>query len=205
MRAKFVDVSALVHIKSDADLHEIQKGRQIRYAYVPGVADRRLVADLERTMAVEKSVVATWGRVPGCATDEERVAFADALARKRRRFAFPHGFNSGLIKFKDRLKDKRKKSTAEGRLINALDHIRAAASPNWDAPQVTVFFWFLLSRDQGINFDESRRVIEEWMKLVILSTPFAIAEPSFALVEQEDMTVLVYLTSHPLDYDDLSL
>ena len=196
---------SLVHIERDIDRSEIQKGRKLRYAHVPGVSARHLVADLERTMAVEKAVVATWSRIPGCKTDEERVAFADALARKRRRFAFPDGFNSGLIKFKDRLKDKRRKSSAEGRLIDALDHVRAAASPNWNSPQVTVMFWFLLRRAQDINFDQSRHVIEGWMKLITLSMPFALADRSFALVEQEDMTVRDYLASHPLDYDDLSL
>ena len=203
-KSEFVDVSPLVSV-SDADLSDIQKGRQIRYAYVPGVADRHLVADLERTMAVEKSVVATWKRVPGCTTDEERVAFADALARKRQRFAFPNGFNRGLVRFRRRLKEKREKSTPEGRLIDALDHIRAAPRPKWDASKVMVFFWLLLKRDQDIDFSEARNVIEGWMKLIALSQPFALAEPPFLLVEQEDMTVRDYLASHPLDYDDLSL
>jgi hypothetical protein len=203
-KSEFVDVSALVPV-NDADLFEIRRGRQIRYAYVPGVADRGLVADLERTMAVEKSVVAAWNRIPGCTTDDERIAFAGALARKRQRFAFPDGFNTGLAKFKRRLKENREKSTAEGQLISALDDIRAEPRPTWEAPQVTVLFWFLLARDQDIDLDESRRVIEGWMRRVVLPLPFALADPAFELVEQEDMTVRDYLSSQPLDYDDMSL
>ena len=68
-------------------------------------------------MTVEKAVVAKWTRIPGCATDDERVAFAKALARKRRRFAFPNGFNSGPVKFRGRLKDKDGKNSPEGHLI----------------------------------------------------------------------------------------
>jgi hypothetical protein len=204
-RSEFIDVSPLVHIEKDTDLSEIQKGKKLRYAYVPGVAGRQLVADLERTMAVEKAVVATWRRVPGCTTDEERVAFADALARKRQRFAFPTEFNRGMVKFKNRLKDRKKKNSVEGQLINALDHVRAAASPSWNSSETTVMFWFLLRRDQDIDFDQSRHVIDGWMKLITLSTSFTLSDPPFALVEQEDMTVRDYLASHPLDYDDLSM
>jgi hypothetical protein len=203
-RSEFVDVCPLVPVNDD-DLYKIQKGRLMRYAYVSGVADRRLVADLDRTMVVEKSIIASWSRVSGCRTDAERVAFADALARKRQRFAFPNRFNAGLDKFKDRLKKKRDKGTLEGRLIDALDHVRVNPRPNWDAPQVAVFFWFLLERDHSVEFDEARRVIAEWMKLIALSPPFALAEPSFLLVEQNDMTVRDYLASHKLDYDDISL
>jgi hypothetical protein len=203
-KSEFVDVSPLVPV-SEEDVQETRRGRLIRYAYVPGVADRGLVADLDRTMAVEKSVVATWTRIVGCATDDEKVSFAAALARKRQRFAFPQGFNAGLVKFKRRLKENREKSTAEGRLIGALDDIRAEPHPNWDGPQVTVLFWFLLARDQDIDLDESRRVIETWMRRVAFPMPFVLADPAFELVEQEDMTVRDYLASHPLDYDDLSL
>jgi hypothetical protein len=203
-KSEFVEVSPLVPVSEEA-LHEIRRGRLIRYAYVPGVAGRGLVADLDRTLAIEKSVVATWTRVVGCVTDDERVTFAAALARKRQRFAFPEGFNTGLAKFKRRLRENREKSTAEGRLIDALDDIRAEPHPDWDAPQVTVLFWFLLARDQDIDFDESRRVIERWMRRVALPMPFVLADPAFELVEQEDMTVRDYRLSHPLDYDDLSL
>jgi hypothetical protein len=202
---EFVDVSPLVHV-NDQRLQEIRKGRQIRYAYIPGVASERLVADLERTMAVEKSVVAGWTRTPGCSTDDEVVAFAAALARKRQRFAFPDGFNAGLAAFKDRLRGKRKStSTVEGLLVKALDCVRAFADPNWNASHVTVFFWFLLLPKQDIDFGEARLVIEEWMKLISLPAPFALADPCYSLVEQQDMTAQEYLASQPLDYDDLSM
>ena len=61
----FVEVCPLVEVE-DSTLHEIQRGRRPNYAFIPGVAERSLVADLDRVMTVEKSVVATWDRVRGC-------------------------------------------------------------------------------------------------------------------------------------------
>ena len=59
----FVEVCPLVEVE-DSTLHEIQRGRRPNYAFIPGVAERSLVADLDRVMTVEKSVVETWDRVP---------------------------------------------------------------------------------------------------------------------------------------------
>jgi hypothetical protein len=100
--SEYVEVSPLVEIAEEAQLYAIRKGRQLRYAYLPGLADRKLAVDLDRTMTVEKAVVAGWNRIPGCTTDVERRDFADALARKRQRFAFPDSFNAGLSKFRAR-------------------------------------------------------------------------------------------------------
>jgi hypothetical protein len=85
-------------------------------------------------------------------------------------------------------------------MIKALDHVRAGPDSEWDGPEVAVTFWFLLSRNHAItDFDKSRRVIKDWMKLITHSGPFVLADPPFWLVEQQDMTVEEYLASHPLD------
>jgi hypothetical protein len=139
-KSECVEVSPLVRIEDDSAFEEIRKRRRTRYAYLPGLADRKLVADLERTMTVEKAVVAGWSRVAGCTTDRERATFADALARKRRRFAFPDSFNLGLRRFRDRIKKAEGKATPAGCLIAALDEIRVQASPSWVGAKVTVFF-----------------------------------------------------------------
>lgn len=201
---EYVEVSPLVEIEDDAQLHAIRKGRQLRYAYLPGLADRRLVVDLERTMTVEKAVVARWNRVRGCITDAERVDFADALARKRQRFAFPDSFNAGLTKFRDHLKGKEGKASPEGALIAALDQIRVQPNPDWDGVNVTVLFWFLLEPGAKIELDASRVIINAWIRRIRLSAPFSLGNPAFNLVEQRDMTVEDYKQSYRLDYDELS-
>jgi hypothetical protein len=142
-KSECVEVSALIPVEEERILEAIRKRQRIRYAYVPGLADRKLVADLERTMTVEKAVVASWSRIEGCRTDRERATFAEALARKRGRFAFPDEFNHGLRRFKDRLKRAEGRKSPAGDLLAALDEIRVQASPDWGAAKVSVFFWFL--------------------------------------------------------------
>ena len=51
---EYLEVSPLIQIEPDL-MQEIQKGRRPRYAYWPGLADRNLVVDLDRTMTLEKS------------------------------------------------------------------------------------------------------------------------------------------------------
>jgi hypothetical protein len=202
--SEYVEVSPLVEIDSEAQLRAIRKGQQLRYAYLPGLADQKFVVDLDRTMTVEKAVVPGWNRIPGCTTDVERREFADALARKRQRFAFPDSFNAGLAKFRDRLKDKEGKASPEGALIAALDQIRVQPDPDWGGASIGVLFWFLLEPDAKIELDASRAIIEGWVRRTRLSLPFSLADPAFYLVERRDMTVEDYMHSYRLDYDDLS-
>ncbi len=60
-------------------LDDIERARRPQYAYIRGVADRRLVADLDRVMTMEKSVLADWKRVPGCETDLQQRRLVEAL------------------------------------------------------------------------------------------------------------------------------
>jgi len=203
-RSECVEVSPLIFIEDDRIFDDIRKRRRTRYAYLPGLADRKLVADLERTMTVEKAVVAGWSRVAGCTTDRERVTFAEALARKRQRFAFPDEFNNGLSRFKDRLKRAEGRKSPVGDLLAALDEIRVQASPEWGAAKVSVFFWFLAERERIADFDAARGIVQDWMGTVSWPERFALADPAFAVVEPQDMTVEQYQVSHALDYDDIS-
>lgn len=204
--SEFVEVCRLVHIEDESLIQDVRKARRPRYAYLPQLAGRKLVADLERTMTIEKAVLAGWSRVEGCTTDDERVAFADALARKRKRFAFPDGFNTGLRKFRNNIKEKHGKNSSEGRLVEALREIRVQSDPNWDAQQVTVFFWFLLEPGElkPEDFDTARADIEKWMKRIEFSDTFVLREEPFSLVEPRDMSVEDYFNSHLIDYDDVS-
>jgi hypothetical protein len=202
--SEFVEVCRLVRIEDDGHFQDVRKGRRPRYAYVPGLADRKLVADLEHTMTIEKSVLVRCSRVQGCATDKERVAFAEALARKRKRFAFPDGFNTGLRKFRDSIKDKHGKNSSEGRLVDAIHEIRIQPNPGWGGQKVTVFFWVLLRQGVLQDFDTARADVKKWLSRVTLSGTFVLADPAFALVEPRDMTVEDYFNSYPLDYDDVS-
>jgi len=54
----FVEVCPLVDVDKD-ELHQIERGRMPKHAFIPALADRGLVADLDRVMTVEKPVLAT--------------------------------------------------------------------------------------------------------------------------------------------------
>lgn len=88
---------------------------------MPLLSERKLVADLDRVMAVEKPLLATWDRIPGWSTDAEARAFALALSRKRLRFALPDDFTALVRKLQSRLADKHEKNSDEGRGLRALD------------------------------------------------------------------------------------
>jgi hypothetical protein len=200
---EYVEVSPLVEINDPAQLRAIRKGRQLRYAYLPGLADRNLAVDLGRTMTVEKAVVAGWNRIAGCNTDQECADFAAALARKRQRFAFPDSFNVGLTKFRHRLREKEGKASPEGSLIAAVSQIRVRPDPSWNAEEVAVFFWFILASHATIALNV-RTIISSWIRMIKFSRPFVLANPAFYPVHLRDMTAEDYLDSHRLDYDDLS-
>ena len=199
----FEEVAPLIEVDED-HLRQIERGRRPGYAFVPGVADHRLVADLDRVMTVEKPVVAAWTRVPGCSTDDEVRRFAWALARKRSRFAYPDDFTRFAGKLHDRLKKKHDKDSDEGRALAGLDEIRVQASPSWSAEQVELMFWFI--RGPGDLEFESETwpgLLERWLGLVPDAGRFG---PVYGQIcSLDDLSATDLRCSDLLDLDRLSL
>jgi hypothetical protein len=123
----FIEVSPIVEVIKH-HVHDIERGRRPLYAIISSLRKSRLVADLDRTMTVEKAVVAKWSRTPGCHTDDERRRFAQALARKRVRFAFPDDFTVFAERLTSRLVEKHDKQSDEGRELHSLREIRVHAA-----------------------------------------------------------------------------
>lgn len=198
----FIELCPLVEVDDDR-LLEIQRGRRPSYAFVPLLSTRRLVADLDRVMTVEKPLVAGWERIPGWSTDAESRAFALALSRKRIRFAFPDDFTRFARKLQGRLTDKHQKNTDEGRGLRALDEIRVQASPSWNASQVNLFFWFV-RKESDADFEGKSwaDLLKAWLKLVPTSDRFKSIEGQ--VVTLQDMNAGEYVDSDPLDLDHLS-
>jgi hypothetical protein len=197
----FVEVAPLVQV-DEAGLRETRKALVVNRAYVPGVADRRLVADLDRVMTVEKAVLVRWPRTPGCSTDAETRAFGEALGRKRARPAFPDDFVAALARLQRRIRDKHGRSSIEGQLLEALREIRIHASPSWDATQVLVRFLFIKDSDpEGLEGRWARQV-EGWLDLVDRNGRFIIADPEVGRLE--DFSARDFVESDRLDLDWLS-
>lgn len=198
----FVEIVPLVEV-DEAQLHEIQRSRQPQYAYIPGIAELNLVADLDRVMTVEKAVVAEWERKPGCLNDDSVRALGQALTRKRARFAFPDDFTNFVKKLQNRLRDKHNKPTDEGEALRALREIRVRAEPSWNSTEIRLIFWFIRdeeqSKFQGIGWEQ---FLERWLQLIPESGRYQNVEGS--VVALEDMTAKEYVESDPLDLDHLS-
>jgi hypothetical protein len=150
----YIEVAPIVEVPEQR-VHQIERGRRPQYAIIPSLRNQRLVADLDRTMTVEKAVVARWSRTPGCQTDEERRRFAQALTRKRARVAFPDDFTAFAEGLVSRLVEKHDRQTDEGRALRALREIRVRAAPAWDAAQVELTFWFIRNENE-LQFEGNR-------------------------------------------------
>ena len=198
----FIEVSPLVEVES-ACLHEVERCRQLAYAFIPAVADRNLVAHLDRVMTVEKSVVANWERTPGFSSDHQIRVFAQALARKRAHFAFPDDFSMLTGRLQRRLLEKHDKQSNEGRALRALREIRVRAAPSWASDQVTLMFWFVRDRESS-NFEGKSwgDILEAWLRLASASGRFERVEG--LVVTLDDITARDYIESDPLDLDHLS-
>ena len=187
---------------SEEVLGQIRRGTRPAYAALPALPEGFAV-DLDRIMTVEKAVAAAWKRTPGFVLDSDARAFAQALARKRARFAFPDDFNDLAGKLQRRLFDKHEKNTPEGRGLRALREIRVQASPAWDGPEVALFFWFI-RYDVHVDFEGKSwaDLRAAWLNLVKKGGRFSEVEGQVATLE--DLSGADYVNSDPLDLDHLS-
>ena len=199
----FVEVAPLRHASSDF-LEEVRRLKRPAFAYAQAAAAHSLVVDLDRVMTAEKALVAGWTRVPGCQTDQERRDFAEAVARKRSRFAFPDDFVHAARDIQSRLTAKHDKHTEEGAHLRALREIRVRAAPSWNDDQVWLSWWFVKEADPDV-VDEPRWAdfVEQWLSRFDQSGRFRLDPPTVCRLE--DMTALDYVESDRLDLDQLSV
>ncbi|MGE3536373.1 MAG: hypothetical protein AB7N91_02925 [Candidatus Tectimicrobiota bacterium] len=197
-----IEVAPLVEVPAGMT-QEIERGRRPSYAVIPALRARHLVADLDRTMTVEKAVVATWTRTAGCRTEHEARRLALALIRKRGRVAFPDDFTGFVANLQKRLLEKHDRQSDEGRALRALREIRVQASPSWNAPEVELTFWFIREEElvdfAGVRWD---LWLEHWLALLSPAGRFALVQGM--VVTLADLTAQDYVESDPLDLDYLS-
>ena len=195
----FVEISPLVSVL-DQEYDEITRRMRPRYAVIPALAKDRLVADLGRTMTVEKAVVVRWDRVAGWTEDSEARDFAEALARKRSRPAFPDDFVRLVGGLQARIKEKHNRNSPEGAALQSLREIRVQGSPSWRGAQVQLHFWFIGQESKvepGLH-----QSVADWLKRVQPAGRFVSIDGQ--AVKLSEMTAQEYVDSDRLDLDWLS-
>ena len=198
----YLEIAPLVEVE-DGDLRAIERSRRPRYAFIPALGSSNLVGDLDRVMTVEKAVAVAWQRREGCTTDRESRRFAQALARKRARFAFPDDFTSVTGKLQNRMQGKHDRQSIEGEALRALREIRVRAAPSWDDDSVEILFWFIRNENQpNFNGRGWDKLLEDWLKLVPAKGRFSSVDG--VVITLDDMTAREYVESDPLDLDHLS-
>jgi hypothetical protein len=202
-KRQFLEVSPLISV-TDEELAAIKKrSNSSKCAYIAGVAEFNLVADLDRVMTVEKAVVVAWKRIQGCKNDTDTRYFGEALARKCSRFAFPDDFNICIKDLQKKIKDKHSKSSPEGNALRALREIRVRASPDWNADRVEVFFYFVRAEENDLLTDEQwNNWRNQWLKLIIQTGRF---NWDGVVLLLEDMNAKEYVESDRLDLDYLTV
>ena len=198
-----VELSPLVLVEQDV-LEEVISWRRPNYAAVPALVDSRLVADIDRTMTVEKAVIAGWERIQGLRTDAEIRDFQRVLARKRQRFAFPDDFNAYVEPLQKRLVEKHGKESPEGEALRSLQEIRVLATPSWNAQQTQLRYYFVRKQDSPMSFNGRSwsAWCGDWIKRLPSNQRFANSEG--LIVDYDSMTAAEYLQSDALDLERLS-
>ncbi len=199
----YIEVAPVVRVEDDGLLGRVRRGQVPAWATVPALGADALAIHLDRVMTVEKSVVATWTRTSGCTNDVETRVFAQALARKRVRFAFPDDFTDLVAKLRGRLLGKHEKDSHEGRGLRALREIRVQATPDWEASQLALFFWFV-REDAHADFEGKQwgDLLDSWLALVHVAGRFTRVDGLACTLEE--MNAAEYVASDPLDLDHLS-
>jgi hypothetical protein len=207
----FVTLAALIEVDASM-LKSVMQGMRPRFACVPGVADRQLVADLHSTTTVEKAILSTIPaaqRIRGCTTDLESREFAAMVAHGFGRAALPDDFNEAVKSMQRRIREKHGKPTQdshgaptnEGSLLSALREIRITFAPSRDAPNVDLTFWFVFNSRADIPTDGDE-IVENLVEKFKVTGRFK--DPAFRLVTLSEISAEAYLTSDRLDLDYLS-
>ena len=200
----FVEVAPLVEVP-EPWMEEIRRLKRPAFAFVPATAGARLVADLDRCMTVEKALVAGWTCIHGWGSDEELRAFAQSLARKRSRFAFPDDFVAAANRLQAHMVARHNRQTDEGAHLRALREIRVRAAPSWNAGQVRLTWWFVMDNDPHDVPADWAALLDRWLSLFEHGEGRRFHLDAAIACRLEDMTARDYVDSDRLDLDRLSV
>lgn len=203
----YVTVCPLVEL-SEKDMTNVVSGSTPAFAVLQNPPTNRTVVDLGRMMTLHKSLLPHLDRQLGFTDENERTWFAQALARKHGRFAFPDAFNDTVLKpLRERILDSRsKRDSPHGKAYRSIRSARTAAYPNWNAEEVTVTFFFVLEPE---NLREAKRAeitktLDAHFGKLNWPVGFRAAAPSYRLDDIEAFSALEWTNSAPIDWEFIS-
>lgn len=200
----YVTIGALSRL-SGADASAAAAGHIPRYVRIPALPAGYFV-DLDRLASVRKERLRKWPRIQGCQTDDDARAFSRFVGRYFSRFAFPDDLNPAVKPLVQRLKDKRRKDSAEGRAVDALLDVRLIADPSWEASSIRANIIFVLPpaghASDPYSDEEWEEQVASWMSR---SQPHGVITDLEGIgIRVDEWSVSEYLASDPLDLDYLS-
>lgn len=197
----YLEVCPLVSINDQQMMDDIRKGRRPRYAFIPAAASHLFAADLDRVMTVDKALALEWEFEKGCFSAMEQKRFAQAIARKRSRFAFPDNFVEFIRPLQTRIVKKHSKESSEGDALRRLDEIRIMATPSWEESKISLTFYFIVLDGYSITTDLEEQC-NIWIDVLQKNSIYiSIDAITTSLIE---ISAWEYVNSIPLDLDYLS-
>jgi hypothetical protein len=176
------------------------RGRRPRYVALPW-RDDQSVADLSLVTTVERSVLVGAESLGRPETSQERLRFADAVARHLTRPALPDAVVEVLVPFLTRIKDKHDKNSDEGRCLDKVAEFRLEAVPDIDAESPALTVLALLDEADlppippGADLDDER--IDALVQQGIARAAKAALETSDPVRKREAWTALTELWVQP--------
>ena len=180
-------------------LDQVERRRRPQFGHIPALKEIGYAVDFDHVTLVSKEVVAGLQRSPGCTNDDEKRAFAQALARHKRRTAYPIRFNDAVEPMKKWLDNKKGKASAAGRFADEIDQIRVACS-DWDAG-AEISFTCILSNEPPIA------ELTEWLGFADKIISKVVSEypgTTIRLVTWDQFSARELRDSDQLDFDGLS-
>jgi hypothetical protein len=196
----YLEISPIIQAtKEICDLS--RKQRIPRYVSLQPLEKNNYVADLDRKMTIEKSILGNMKKCIGCKTDKEKENFSRALTRKSSRFAFPNDFNNCLQDIQKRIKAKHGKLSPEGQLLSDMREIKVIAKPNWSADNINIVFYVIFPEDVELT-DEMKFAAHELINKFQTNNRFEDFE--CIVLSIANMSAAIYLNSQQIDFDHLS-
>lgn len=197
----FVEIAVLQEV-GQTEMLLAKQGRTTRLAFLPALEDKRLVANLDVTMTIEKSVLARVNaKTRTVRTTQEARLFSHILARRFDRFAFPDDFVTAVSAIQKRIKDKYGKDSAEGRLYPSIREIRILCEPSWDDNDSKLTFIFIFNSREDIT-DINTDILDDLMTK--FKTVGKYKDPDVIPTSLTDITAELYVVSERLELDFLS-